>query len=102
MYVFPHTYKDNNFIVIFRLACQCMTIVLQLTESEKHDLINRYMDQKTSVDHLLAYNLKSHLSPQDFHKLYVSNQYITVEEVSLPIVGSPKQVCLYSYAYSIE
>lgn len=77
----------------FRLACQCMAIILQLTESEKNSLINSHMDQKTSIKHMLFYYSKSNLSHEDYLKLYrEDDQYITVEGVPLPIVGCPKKV----------
>lgn len=80
--------------MFFRLACQCMGIILQLTESEKDALVCYYMDQKTNVEHMLTYNSKSKLSHKDYLKSYISNQYITVEGITLSIVGSPRQVIL--------
>jgi len=71
-----------------------MAIILQLTESEKLTLINRYMDQKFNLRYMIKYNSKSNLNPNN---LYISNNYIMVEEVPLPIVGSPKQVFSYIY-----
>jgi hypothetical protein len=50
------------------------------------------MDQKTNDEHMLTYNLKSHLDQKDYLKSYIASQYITVEEVFLPIVGASKQV----------
>lgn len=78
-------------IYVLRLACQCMAIILQLTESEKQTVINRYMDYKTCVEHMFKYNFTPNLHYKDCIKSYI-NQYITVEEVSLPIVGSLKEV----------
>lgn len=69
-----------------------MAIILQLTESEKCALVNCYMDQRSNEKYILIYNLKSDLNNKDDLKSFVGNQYITVEEVSLPISGSPKQV----------
>lgn len=71
-----------------------MAIILQLTESEKLTLINHYMDQKHNIRHMIKYNSKSNLNPNN---LYISNNYIMVEEVPLPIVGSPKQVFSHIY-----
>lgn len=80
------------YIFFFRLACQCMAIILQLTEMEKHSLINRYMDEKTAIKHMLFYHSKSNLNHKNYLELYTANQYTTVEGIILPIVGSPKQV----------
>lgn len=85
------------------MACQCNAIILQLTESEKNDLINLYMDQKTNEEHTLTYNLKSHLNQKNYLQSYLANQYINIEGVSLPIVGSTKQVryCIMHYTLYI-
>lgn len=73
-----------------------MAIILQLTESEKNSLVNSYMDQKTSIKHMLFYYSKSNLSQiEDYLKSYREDQYITVEGVPLPIVGCPKQVLIF-------
>lgn len=77
------------------MACQCMAIILQLTETEKNLLVTRYMDENTSLNHMLKYNLKSKLNHKN-HKFYAANQYVKVEDVSLPIVGSPKQKVWYT------
>lgn len=69
-----------------------MAIILQLTESEKKLLVNQYMDQKTNMNYMLSYNLKPKTNDMVYQKSSLANQYITVEEVSLPIVGFPKQV----------
>jgi len=70
-----------------------MAIVLQFTESEKHAVVNRYMDQKTNLEYMLAYKLKiDNLNHKDYIKSYIVNQYIAVENVSLSVVGSPKMV----------
>lgn len=90
--------KINLTIFFSRLACQCNAIILQLTESEKNTLVNLYMDQKTNDQHLLTYNLKSRLNQKDYLKYYIGNEYITVEGISLPLVGSSKQVyCIMHY-----
>jgi len=70
-----------------------MSIVLQFTEFEKHALVHRYMDQKTNLEYMLAYKLKiDNINHKDYIKSYIGNQYITVENVSLSVVGSPKMV----------
>lgn len=76
---------------VLRLACQCMAIILQLTESEKQTVINRHMDYKTCIEHMFKYTFMPKLHYKDCIKSYV-NKYITDEEVSLPIVGSLKEV----------
>lgn len=80
------------FYYFLRLACQCMAIVLQLTESEKNKLIALYMDEKTNNDNILKYNLKSNSNRKDYLKSFIPDKYTTVEEVSLSIVGPSKQV----------
>lgn len=50
------------------------------------------MDKKACLEHMLSYNSKFNLNPIDYLKSYISDKYITVEEVSLPVVGSPLQV----------
>lgn len=69
-----------------------MAIILQLTEAEKHSLIDRYMDEKTAVKHMLYYHSKSNFNHKDYLELYTANQHTIVEGVILPVVGSPKQV----------
>lgn len=69
---------------------------MQLTESEKLALVNCYMDKKAYIEHMLTYNSKPNLNPEDYLKSYISDQYITIEEVSLPIAGSPLEVNSYS------
>jgi len=71
-----------------------MSIILQLTESEKNNLISLHMDEQTNEENMLKYNLKFNSSNKDYLKSYIPdpNQYTTVEEVSLSIVGPPKQV----------
>lgn len=78
-----------------------MAIILQLTESEKNALVLCYLDQKTNVDHILTYNSKSIVSHKGYLKSYISNQYITVEGISLSIVGPPRQVYLFYLKYLI-
>lgn len=68
-----------------------MAIILQLTESEKCALVNCYMDQRSNVEYMLTFYSKSNLNNKDNHKLFIEN-HITVEEVSLPISGTPTQV----------
>ncbi|XP_025407976.1 midasin-like [Sipha flava] len=89
---FANMYLNNDNTYVVWLACQCNAIILQLTESEKNALVNLYMDQKTNDEHMLTYNLKSHLDQKDYLKSYIASQYITVEEVFLPIVGASKQL----------
>lgn len=75
-----------------------MSIVLQFTESEKHTFVNRYMDKKTNLEYMLIYQLKSRsINFKDYIKFYKEHQYITVENIPLSIVGSPKQVIYYYY-----
>jgi len=71
-----------------------MAIILQLTESEKNNLIMLHMDEKTNEENMLKYNLKKSSNYKDYLKSYISDpdQYTTVEGVSLSIVGPPKQV----------
>lgn len=71
-----------------------MSIILQLTESEKNNLILLHMDEKTNEENMLKYNLKSISNSKDYLKSYIADpdQYTTVEEVSLSIVGPQKQV----------
>lgn len=89
--------KKNWYLFYFlflRLACQCMAIILQFTESEKNSLIKLHMNAITNEKYLLEYNLRANLNPKDYLKLYLPDpdQYTAVEEVSLSIVGPPKQV----------
>lgn len=87
--------KGVYFILLFlRLACQCLSIILQLTESEKNNLISLHMDEQTNEENMLKYNLRSNSSNKDYLKSYIPDpdQYTTVEEVSLSIVGPPTQV----------
>lgn len=71
-----------------------MAIILQLTESEKNNLIMLHMDEKTNEENMLKYNLKKSSNCKDYLKSYMSDpdQYTTVEGVSLSIVAPPKQV----------
>lgn len=69
-----------------------MAIILQLTESEKCTLVNCYMDQKSNIENMLTFNSNFKLNNKDNLKLFIENQYVTIEEVSLPISGLPKQV----------
>lgn len=70
-----------------------MSIVVQFTEPEKHALVNRYMDQNTSLEYMLAYKLKiDNIIHKDYIKSYILNQYITVENVLLFVVESSKMV----------
>jgi len=71
-----------------------MSIILQLTEYEKNNLILLHMDEKANEENMLKYNLRSNSNNKDYLKSYIPDpdQYTTVEEVSLPIVGPPKQV----------
>jgi len=52
------------------------------------------MDEQTNEENMLKYNLRSNSSNKDYLKSYIPDpdQYTTVEEVSLSIVGPPKQV----------
>lgn len=68
-----------------------MAIILQLTESEKLQLIYQYMNSKSHVEYLLLYNSKSNLSDENLYT-NMACDYITVEEVSLPKVGTSKEV----------
>lgn len=80
------------------MACQCMAIILQLTELEKASLINCYMKQKMNIEHMITYNLKSYnLNSKDYLKSYITDKFITVEEVFLPTVGPQKQVYIYIF-----
>jgi len=74
-----------------------MSIILQLTESEKNNLILLHMDEKTNEENMLKYNLKSISNSKDYLKSYIPDpdQYTTVEEVSLSVVGPQKQVYHY-------
>lgn len=73
-----------------------MAIILQLTESEKNSLVNSHMDQNTSIKHMLFYYSKTNLSQvEDYLKSYREDQYVTVEGISLPIVGCSKQVRIF-------
>ena len=71
-----------------------MSIILQFTESEKNNLISLHMDEQTNEENMLKYNLRSNSSNKDYLKSYIPypDQYTTVEQVSLSIVGPPKQV----------
>lgn len=71
-----------------------MAILTNLTEREKNIFIHRYMDQKTNSENMLTFNKKSTLNQKDYLKSYTVNKFITVEGLSLPIVGSPKQVLI--------
>ncbi|XP_050541449.1 midasin [Daktulosphaira vitifoliae] len=87
---FAHMFLRHDDSYVVWLACQCMAIVLQLTESEKLNLIYQYIDSRSHIEYLLLYNTKPYLCDKNLHS-YVTNDYITVEEVSLPIVGPSKQ-----------
>lgn len=71
-----------------------MSLILQLTEFEKNNLILLHMDEKTNEENMLKYNLRCNSNNKDYLKSYIPDpdQYITVEEVSLSIAGLPKQV----------
>ncbi|XP_060859886.1 midasin [Metopolophium dirhodum] len=90
---FTNCYLSHNDKYVVWLACQCMSIILQLTESEKNKLISLHMDEQTNEENMLKYNLRSNSSNKDYLKSYIPDpdQYTTVEEVSLSIVGPPKQ-----------
>ncbi|KAE9533494.1 hypothetical protein AGLY_009132 [Aphis glycines] len=91
---FANCYLIHNDKYVVWLACQCMAIILQLTESEKNNLIMLHMDEKTNEENMLKYNLKKSSNYKDYLKSYISDpdQYTTVEGVSLSIVGPPKQL----------
>ncbi|VVC30846.1 ATPase, dynein-related, AAA domain,von Willebrand factor, type A,AAA+ ATPase domain,P-loop [Cinara cedri] len=89
---FASIYLNHNDTYVVWLACQCMGIIFQLTESDKNNLIYCYMEPKTNIEHMLAYNLKScNFKSKDYLKSYITNKFISVEEVFLPSIGPQKR-----------